>query len=268
MQVTVSDSDFRTEEGDGIIQVTFTRDDKRNAVSAGMFDAIDAALVALETRDDLRVMVIRAEGRFFTAGVDISEMQINLGEGTDGVVRGSTMRSQYRAQARHDLFDRMEQVEKPIVVAVQGACLGVGIEMGVSCDFRIASDAASFSLPEVPNLAVIPGSGGISRLTRLIGPHWARWLVMAGGSLSAERAVSVGLVHEVHPAAELDAAATALAQRLAAMPREALGLAKVAIDAAADVDRRTARDFDRIVQTLLFSSADYRDRVDRFVNKK
>lgn len=267
MHVTASSDHSRTEEGDGLISVTFTRDDKRNAVSAGMFDALEAALVELESRDDLRVLVIRAEGRFFTAGVDISEMQINLGEGTDGVVRGSTMRSQYRAQARHDLFDRMEQVEKPIVVAIQGACLGVGIELGVSCDFRIASDAASFSLPEVPNLAVIPGSGGISRLTRLVGPHWAKWLVMAGRSVTPEHALSIGLVHEVHPAAEFDAAVMALATTLAGMPREALGLAKIAIDAAADVDRRTARDVDRIVQTLLFSSDEYRERVDRFLGK-
>jgi enoyl-CoA hydratase len=268
MQVTSSNPNSRTEEGSGIIRVTFTRDDKRNAVSPDMFDAIDAALTALENRDDLRVMVIRAEGRFFTAGVDISGMKANLGEGTDGVIRGSNMRSQYRNQARHDLFDRMEAVEKPVVLAVQGPCLGVGIEFGSSCDFRLASDAATFSLPEIPNLAVIPGSGGISRLTRLIGPHWAKWMVMSGRTITAQQALNIGFVHEVHPAAELDAAVDAFTTTLVGMPREALGLAKITVDTAAEVDRRTARQIDRLAQTLLFTSSEYRDRVDRFLNKK
>ncbi|MGE3328600.1 MAG: enoyl-CoA hydratase/isomerase family protein, partial [Acidimicrobiia bacterium] len=102
----------RFEESDGIVTVTFTRDDKRNAVSRPMFDLIEHALNALETRDEVRVMVIRSEGRYFTSGVDISTMQGNLGEGTDGVVRGSNMRRDYRKQANHDLFDRLEQVEK------------------------------------------------------------------------------------------------------------------------------------------------------------
>ncbi|MSX56596.1 MAG: enoyl-CoA hydratase/isomerase family protein, partial [Actinobacteria bacterium] len=82
----------RTDVDGGVITVTFTRDDKRNAVSPAMFAAIALALDELETQDDLRVMVIRAEGRFFTSGVDIAGMSGNLGEGTDGVVRGSNMR--------------------------------------------------------------------------------------------------------------------------------------------------------------------------------
>jgi enoyl-CoA hydratase/carnithine racemase len=166
------------------------------------------------------------------------------------------------------LFDRIEAIEKPVVLAPQGPCLGVGIELGASCDFRLASDAATFSLPEVANLAVIPGSGGISRLTRLVGPHWAKWLVMAGETVDAHQALVMGLVHAVYPAAEFPEQVQAFAHRLAALPREALGLAKVAIDTAADVDRRTARDFDRVAQTVLFMSSDYRERVDAFLTRR
>jgi enoyl-CoA hydratase len=257
----------RYDETGGIVTVTFTRDDKRNAISPEMFGVLERALDALETRDDVRVMVIRAEGRFFTSGVDIAGLQGNLGEGTDGVVRASNMRRDYRRQANHDLFDRFEAVEKPIVLAPHAACMGVGVEFGVSCDFRLASENATFSLPEVPNLAVIPGSGGISRLTRLVGPHWAKWLAMAGETITAERALAIGLVHAVYPAADFDAAVDAFATKLAGLPREAVGVAKVAIDIAADVDRRTAREFDRMAQTSLFASAEYRERVDRFMNK-
>jgi len=174
------------------------------------------------------------------------------------------MRRQYRADAQHDLFDEIEQIEKPVVLAAQSHCFGVGVELAASCDFRLASDAATFALPEVANLAVIPGSGGISRLTRLVGPHWAKWLAMACERVDAEQAMAMGLAHAVYPAAEFPDRVASFAQRLAAMPREAVGLAKAAIDTAASVDRRSAREFDRLAQSLLFTSDDFRDRVDAF----
>jgi enoyl-CoA hydratase/carnithine racemase len=252
-------------EEDGVLTVTFTRAGKLNAVSGPMFGLLRDALQALAERDDLRVLVITAEGPYFTAGFDITEMQTTtLGEGSDGEVRGSNMRYQYRAQARHDFFDELEQVEKPVVLAAQGHCMGVGIEMGVSCDFRLAADDATFGLPEVANLALIPGAGGVSRLTRLIGPHWAKWLVMAGETIDAHQAQAIGLVHAVYPTAEFASQAAAFATKLAGQPREALAVAKMGIDTAASVDRRSARDFDRIAQTTLFLSSEYQDRVHAF----
>src|SRR5439155_18443344 len=226
----MTSSDVRRDDADDIITVTFTRDAKRNALNPEMFAVLAEALDDLAERDDKRVLVIAAEGRYFTAGVDISGLAGKLGEGTDGVVRGSNMRRQYREQANHDLFDRIEAIEKPVVLAPQGPCLGVGTELGASCDFRVASDAATFSLPEVANLAVIPGSGGISRLTRLVGPHWAKWLALACESVTADRALTMGFVHEVWPAAAFSAEGGGFAQRLAALAREAVGLAEIGGD--------------------------------------
>jgi enoyl-CoA hydratase len=257
--------EIRRSDDDGVVTLTLTRDDKMNAMTPGMFEVLEQAVRDLGDRDDLRALVITAEGRFFTAGLDVSSLRLDVGTGTDGTVRGSNIRRQYRAEAHHDLFDEIEQVEKPVVLAAQSHCMGVGIELGASCDFRFASDAATFGLPEVPNLAVIPGSGGISRLTRLIGPHWAKWLVMAGEVIDAPTARELGFVHAVYPAAEFAERVDQFARRLAAMPREALGLAKVAIDTAATVDRRTAREFDRMAQTLLFTSDDFRDHVNAFL---
>jgi len=257
----------RREDEHGIITVTFTRDEKLNAITPEMFDVITTAVNDLANDDDKRVLVLTGEGRYFTAGLDITTMRLNVGEGTDGVVRGSNLRRQYRDEAHHDLFDEIEQIEKPVVLAAQSHCLGVGIEMGVSCDFRLASDTATFGLPELANLAVVPGSGGVSRLTRLIGPHWARWLVMAGETVDAQQALAMGLVHAVYPTAEFPERVRAFARHLAGLPREAMGLAKVAIDVAAGVDRRTAREFDRVVQTVLFSSPEFRERVDAFTRR-
>jgi enoyl-CoA hydratase/carnithine racemase len=183
------------------------------------------------------------------------------------VLRGSNTRREYRFEAHHDAFDFMETIEKPIILAAQGHCVGVGLEMGVSCDFRLASNEATFSLPEIANLNVLPASGGISRLTRLVGPHWARWLAMAGQVVDAQQALQIGLVHAVYPAEEFPARVQALAHHLASMPREPLGLAKLAIDTAAEVDRRTARDFDRLAQTLLFHGKDFQASVSAFTNR-
>ena len=229
--------------------MTFTRDEKMNAVTPEMFEVLADAVRDLGDRDDLRVLVITGEGRYFTSGLDFASLRTNVGEGTDGVIRGSNIRRQYRAEAHHDLFDEIEQVEKPVILAAQAHCFGVGIELGVSCDFRFASEATTFRLPEVPNIAVLPGSGGISRLTRLIGPHWARWMAMAAEPVDAQQAMTIGLVHAVYPEAEFSQRVQEFALRLAGMPREALGLAKIAIDAAETIDRRTAREFDRMAQT-------------------
>lgn len=254
----------RRDDQDGIISVTFTRPEKRNAVSRAMFTMIKDAVVDLRDNDDFRVLVIQAEGDYFTGGKDVADLKTNVGEGTDGTVRGSNMRSQYRDEADHDLFDALEQVEKPVILAAQGHCLGVGVEMGVSCDFRLASEAATFGLPEIANLAVMPGSGGISRLTRIVGPHWARWLAMACEQIDARQALAIGLVHAVYPIDEFSDRVQAFARKLAAMPREAVGVAKVAIDVADSIDRANARVFDRFAQTVLFMSDDFKRRVDAF----
>ena len=256
--------DIRRDEQDGIIVLTFTRDAKRNAVTPHMLQTIATAVRDLADDDAYRVLVITGEGRYFTAGLDIGSLATNVGEGTDGIVRGSNMRRQYRAQAFHDLFDEIEMVEKPVILAAHAHCLGVGVEMAGSCDFRFAAEGATFGLPEVANIATLPGSGGISRLTRLVGPHWARWMAMACQQITAEQGRQIGLVHDIYPADGFQERVMDFAKALAALPREAVGLAKVAIDAAESVDRRTAREIDRLAQTTLFMSDDYRDRVNAF----
>jgi enoyl-CoA hydratase len=136
-------------EAEGVITVTFTRSEKRNAISREIFAVLGYAAKALAERDDLRVLLITAEGPYFTAGFDINDMRTStLGESSDGVIRGSNMRYQYRAAAHHDFNDELEQIEKPIILAAQGHCMGFGVEMGSSCDFRLASDAARFGLPD------------------------------------------------------------------------------------------------------------------------
>ena len=149
-------SDVRRDDVEGVVTVTFTRDEKMNAVTPGMFEVLVEALRDLGDRDDLRVLVITGEGRYFTSGLDFASLRTNVGEGTDGTIRGSNIRRQYRAEANHDLFDEIEEVEKPVILAAQAHCFGVGVEMGVSCDFRFASETTTFRLPEVQKSRSFP----------------------------------------------------------------------------------------------------------------
>jgi enoyl-CoA hydratase len=201
----------RSDEG-GVLTVTFTRDEKLNAVTPDMLDALRVAVTDLGEDEQARVLVITAEGRHFTAGMDITTLA------AQGGGEGNVLRRSYRRL--HLLLDEIEAIEKPVVLAAQGPCRGFGLELAASCDFRICSDRTVFGLPEIANLAVLPGSGGISRLTRLI-----------------------------------------------ALSGEALGLAKVGIAAAASADRGSARDFDRVANTLLLKTPEHRAQIEAFTGR-
>jgi enoyl-CoA hydratase/carnithine racemase len=251
---------IRRTQTDGVLTVTFTRDEKFNAVDDDMLDELRSAVADLGDRHDVRVLVITAEGRYFTAGIDVGRF------GGEREPSGVAVRRNYRRL--HVLLDEIEVIEKPVILAAQGPCLGLGVELGVSCDFRLASERATFALPEIATLALIPGSGGISRLTRVVGPHWTRWLAMAGQSVDAEQAVNIGLAHQVLAEEGFAEAVQAFAQGLARASGEALGLAKLAIEAAATADRRTSRDIDRIANTLLLLSDEHREAVEAFRNRR
>ena len=261
---SVERGDVRREEQDGVLTLTFTRDRKLNALSQEMVTALRQAAEDLGDRVDLRVLLVRAEGRYFSAGMDIGETMAGRDD-TDG---HETRRLRRNYRQLHLLFDELEAIEKPVVLAAQGPCWGVGLELASSCDFRFATPRATFALPEVANLGVIPGSGGVSRITRLVGPHWGKWLALAGEVVDAEQALQIGLLHQVHPEEDFDDRVAAFAHKLAGRPGDAVGLAKLAVDTAASVDRGTARDFDRVANTVLLLSADHQERVRAFQERR
>ena len=135
---------------------------------------------------------------------------------------------------------------------MQGICLGAGVEMGMSCDFRFCTPNAEFGVPEV-KLGALAGSGGTSRLTRMIGPHWAKWMAMAAMRVPAEQAKTIGLVHEIFPEETFLDDVYAWCRQLMEIQPEVLGLAKLAVDISADVqDRTVQRHVDRLAVTLTF----------------
>jgi enoyl-CoA hydratase len=247
--------DILREDRDGIIVLTLNRPAKRNAMTIAMRQAIFDAVDDLRDRDELRVLLIRANGPFFTAGIDIVEHQKHFSSERSM----QAFRRDYRRNI-HCHLDEMETVEKPVVMAINGPCLGLGLEMAGAVDFRLASTEARFALPEV-DLGMIAGSGGTSRIVRLCGVGWAKWLGMAGEEMDAQNALNAGLVQAVWPPDEFESRVWRFCQQLVAKPADALGVAKLAIDLCKDLDRSGGRTVERIANTPL-ALRDNQQRID------
>ena len=177
----------------GIGQITINRPSKLNALNVATIQELHNAFESLENNDDVKVIILTGEGeKAFVAGADISEFaSFTVQEG-----------AQLAAQGQELLFDFVENLKKPVIGAVNGFALGGGLELAMSCHFRIASDNAKMGLPEV-SLGVIPGYGGTQRLPQLVGKGRAMEMIMTAGMLSAEEAYRFGLVNHVVPQAEL-----------------------------------------------------------------
>jgi enoyl-CoA hydratase/carnithine racemase len=159
----------------------------------------------------------------------------------------------------------MEHVEKPFVVAHQGMCIGGGLELSLSCDFRLASKSAGYAFPE-GKMGLLPASNGISRLTRVLGTHWARYLIMGNFAIDADRALMIGLVHEVWPDDDFDARVMAFCRHLAGNNAEQMGTAKLAIELARDVGLDQARQVERMANSALMLMPGFRELQQRHVS--
>jgi enoyl-CoA hydratase/carnithine racemase len=241
------------EEDDGILIVTLNRPEKYNALNIAMMRTFAEAVDRLRDTPHLKVMLIRSTGKYFSAGADLKE-----GAGKARPTTGSGIREMHRRMP-HDMrriWDEMEAIEKPFVVAHQGPCVGGGLEMSLSCDFRLASTAARYAFPE-GKFAILPATNGVSRLTRLVGAAWARYLVMANMEADAEEARIMGLVHKVYPAETFQDDALAFCRHLAKQNSEQMGTAKIAIELARDLGAHQAASVERLANSALMLMPDY-----------
>ena len=192
----------------GIATVLLNRPDAMNALSSKVLDQLDAAVSRLEREPEIRAALITGAGRAFIAGADIEEIaRLNPETGLAFSRQGQ------------GIFARIEQLEKPVVAAINGFALGGGCELAMACHMRIASKKAKFGQPEV-KLGILPGFGGTQRLPRLVGRGIASQLLLTGAIIPAEEALRIGLVNEVvEPDALLDRARALLKEILANGPR-------------------------------------------------
>jgi enoyl-CoA hydratase/carnithine racemase len=224
------------------------------AMRAEMAQAVHALALS-----DIRAVVICGNEKAFSAGEDV--------RGMDDLSEMSTKRFRSIARQFHDVFDAVEALELPVIAAVEGVAAGGGMELALSCDFRVAGRRARFGLPET-NVGLIPGSGGCSRLVRLVGLARAKQILMLEGVMQAERADALGLITKLVDTGSALDEALAMAGTLAAKSPLALGMAKLILNTCAEVDLETGRRLERLGQSVLKKTRDHREGVDAFLAKR
>lgn len=203
------------DQNDGLATITINRPKKLNALNRATIEELNSVLCQLENDNNTKVIIITGSGdKAFVAGADISEFaHFSVEDGGRLAAKGQKL-----------LFDLVANFPKPVIAAVNGFALGGGLELAMSCHFRVASDNARMGLPEV-SLGVIPGYGGTQRLPQLVGKGKAMEIIMTAGMISADEALSCGLVNHVTTQEEL----LSLAQKIAA---KIMRNSMVAIEAA------------------------------------
>lgn len=209
---------------DGVAIVTLSNG-KVNALSLGVLGQLEAHARAL-TDDPARAVIITGGEKVFAAGADITEFGTNT---DDGFQIADSSRVAEIGAAFLGALNAVAGIPSPTIAAVAGVALGGGCELALACDLRLAAQTARLGLPETM-LGIIPGGGGTQRLARLVGPSRAKDLIFTGRSVTADDALTIGLVDRVVPADSVATEALEWAQQLAAGARHAIALAKAAID--------------------------------------
>jgi len=252
---------IHTGQRDAIFEIILNRPDKRNAINREMFREFDAAVTTAAKTPGLRAVLIRGQGKAFSAGIDVSALL--------GLAQEYGPHWQTRMRAITDEFQgvltRLERLELPTIALLHGYCLGLALELALACDIRIAAEGAKLGLPEAL-LGIIPDVGGATRLTRLAGPARAKELIFTGRQIYAAQAEAWGIVNYVVPVDELMAKGEALAAEIRQAAPLAVGMAKRVIDGLADVDR--GLQLEGWAQSQLFSTEDFMEGAQSFMMKR
>ncbi len=250
--MTYENIQTRVEGRAGMVQLN--RPKALNALNRGLMTELMDALEAFDHDPVVGCMVVTGSERAFAAGADIKEM---------AAATPATMMT----NSFIDLWDRLGKVGKPVIAAVSGFALGGGCELAMACDMIVASETAQFGQPEI-NLGVIPGAGGTQRMTLAVGKAVAMEMVLNGRTLSAAEALRHGLVNRVYPVEVYLEEAVRLANEIAARAPIAVRLAKEAVNAAFEMPLSAGLGHERRLFYLLFSTADQKEGMDAFVNKR
>ena len=238
------------QEGIGII--TLNRPDKRNAINGEVMEGINRAFSDLSLNPEARVILLQGAGAAFSAGIDFNYLAAVTRD--DGRAPGIRLRE--GIDTLHSILNRIEKIEKPVVAKIQGFCGGLGCELALTADFRIASESATLGVPEII-LGIIPDCGGTTRLTRMLGPARAKELIMTGDMIPALRAYEMGLLNQVVPDDLLEEKTRTFVAKLLQRPPLALGLAKRAIDWGVGMDKMSHMEVEAYVQSLLITAKDF-----------
>ena len=244
------------EKRDAIGIIKLNRPESLNALNIETLGEIRDAVTSLNNDDEVKVLIFTGEGKGFIAGADIKQMKdMNEDEAREFSSLGQKT------------FDIIENLDKPVIAAVNGFALGGGSELAIACDIRIASEYAKFGQPEV-NLGIIPGFGGTQRLSRLVGKGIAKELIFSGDIIDAPTALRIGLVNRVVPAEKLMDESIALAQQIASKGPAAILIAKSVINRGLETNLKNGLDIERDGFVQCVASGEAKEGMEAFVEKR
>ena len=253
MALTGGDVLFRRTHDGAVAELALSRPDRMNAVTWEMRTRMAERFAEIDADETIRLVVIRTEGEHFTPGGDIPGfLEVEPAGFTD-------LGENITAPARSP---------KPVIAAIDGYCFGVGFELALSCDIRLATARAEFAFPEI-KLGMIPGSGGTQRLSRLIGQSRAKYHILTGERIPAARAEEWGIVASVAEDREaLDSETGRLAGVLLGLSPLALRTAKEVLDRGPDGPLATGIELERKSYAMLRASDDFAEGVHAFTEKR
>ena len=226
-------ADIEYEIADGVGTITLNRPDKGNSFTLEMVDRWAEIYRDARTNNEVRALVLTGAGTRFCSGADLSVL--------DAEEQTPLSRKEVLTHRVHRVALALEDLDKPVIAAINGVAVGAGMDMALMCDIRIAARSARLSEGYI-RLGIVPGDGGCYYLPRLVGTSKALELLLTGDFVDAEEAHRLGIVNAVYDDAELRSQAHALAARLAAGPTVALRMIKRAVYQSAHSDLRTALD--------------------------
>lgn len=234
----------RTEDRGAVRHVILNRTDKRNAFNFELVEALGEALGDAADAADVRVVVLRGEGPVFSAGMDVQEL---------ASLSGSPERLREFRRRCIAAWNLAEEMTKPTIAQLHGACMGGAMELALACDLRVIAQGTRMSIPEV-RLGLIPDVGGSSRLPSIVGLGRAKELILTGREFDAGEAERIGLANRIADPAEIDAATESLVKDLTAGFPVAIGLAKRVLDAAAKPALSTTLELEVTAQEVAVAS--------------
>jgi 2-(1,2-epoxy-1,2-dihydrophenyl)acetyl-CoA isomerase len=260
--MATAQDELLTERHGAAVTLWLNRPDRLNAFSESMALALVDAIAQAGADPSVRVVILRGRGRAFSAGGDVKQMAEDAAEGRAAAYFDRPL------TAIHAAAVAVRNLEKPVIAGLQGAVAGAGLNLALCCDYRVAAEDVRL-IQAFTNIGLVPDTGGTYLLPRLVGLARATELLFEGRTVEAKEAKELGLVNEVVPLAELDAAIERKAQRLAARPTRALGLTKRLLNASA------ARTFEaqlsaeqRLQQALGADSADVVEGIRAVVGRR
>lgn len=237
--------------------ITLNRPDKYNSFNRALALELQQALDRCRLETDIRAVLITGAGKAFCAGQDLAEV-LTLDDNGLSVIL---------LEQLNPVVEKIRQLQKPVVCAVNGVAAGAGANIALGCDITLAAESASF-IQAFSKIGLIPDSGGTYLLPRLIGLQRATALMMLGDKLSASEAAAMGMIYQVCPDDTLQTQALALAERLANMPTRALALTKQALQLSLSNDLTAQLAVEEQLQSIAGRTADYKEGVQAFVEKR